>query len=277
MRGAAGSQHVRIHVVVPVHEAARWHDACLASLRSQRHTDWRAAVVVDPGGDETLEIARRHAADEPRLSVVEAPFRRGPLRNRRAGWQHLDPPRDGVIVVLDGDDRWAHDDALGTLARTFADPDVWLSYGSHAAFFGRGRRAERRFAGRRPLRRARADTAPYPAEALASGAIRRLGWRAGHPLAFRRFLVDSVREEDLRDAHGRVLTSATDAAIVYPMLEMAGPRHVRHLDEVLYVYNKANAGRLVDLVPGRQRRNLHRIERRAPYAPLDDPPAPSDA
>jgi len=256
---------VRLHVVIAVHEAAKWHDACLASLRAQTHADWRAAVVVDPGRDGTLDIARRHAADDPRVDVLPAPHRRWQLVNRREGWRHLDPPDDGVIVLLDGDDRWAHDGALATLAEAFADPATWLTYGRHATFSRRGSRAEQSFA--RGLRRwgRPGRTSSYPPEALQRRAIRSLGWRAGHPLAFRRFLADAVREEDLRDRDGRPLRAATDAALAYPMLEMAGPEHTRHLDDVLYVYNKADARRVAWTAPARQRRALVRIEQRPAY------------
>lgn len=252
-------------MVIAVHEAERWHDACLASLRAQTHEDWRAVVVADPGRDGTADIARRHAADDARLEVLQAPRRRWQLANRQAGWRHLDPPDDGVIVLLDGDDRWAHDRALATLAEAFTDVGTWLTYGRHATFQGRGTRAERRFA--RGLQRwgRPGRTRDYPRQALLERTVRSVGWRAGHPLAFRRFLAEAVREEDMRDRDGRPLRVATDAALAYPMLEMAGPDHVRHLDEVLYVYNKADQHRVAWTAPSRQRRTLRRITRRTPY------------
>jgi glycosyltransferase involved in cell wall biosynthesis len=264
-----------LHVVIPVHEAARWHDRCLTSLRTQRHTDWRAVVVVDPGGDDTLAIARRHAAEDTRIVALEAPRRRWQLANRLAGVGHLAPPADGVVVNIDGDDWWAHDRALEQLAALYADPEVWFTYGSFATWKGswldrRGRAGpgSRRPGWRVPLSRRPPGTSPYPEAALARGAIRPLGWRAGHPITFRRHLLDAVRPEDLRDREGRFLRSATDAALVYPMLEMCGPRHARHVPDVLYVYNKANAAGRVRSVPGEQRRWLRHLQQRAPYAPL---------
>lgn len=265
---------VVLHVVIPVHEAARWHDRCLRSLRAQRHTAWRAVVVVDPGTDGTAAIARRHATEEPRIEVVEAPERRWQLANRLAGVRHLDPPVDGVVVNLDGDDWWAHDGVLDRLAALYADPEVWFTYGSFATWkdtwpyraglagpHGWLQRLRRRLGMGAAL-----GSSPYPEAALASGEVRRLGWRCGHPITYRRHLLDALRPEDLCDREGRWLRSATDAAIVYPMLEMCGPRHARHVTELLYIYNKSNDARRVRITPGEQRRWLRRLERRPPYA-----------
>ncbi|MHC5004446.1 MAG: glycosyltransferase family 2 protein, partial [Planctomycetota bacterium] len=57
----------RLSVIVPAHNEERVIDRCISSLRSQDYENLEIVLVLDRCTDGTLEIARRHAAEDPRV------------------------------------------------------------------------------------------------------------------------------------------------------------------------------------------------------------------
>jgi hypothetical protein len=118
------------------------------------------------------------------------------------------PPHE-VVAWVDGDDWLAHDSALAYVERAYQDPDVRLTYGSYECADGRP-----------------GLCAPYR-----TTDYRKEVWRASHLKTFRAGLFQRIKPEDLE------FTLAVDQSVMLPMLEMAGPEHVRFIPQVLYIYN----------------------------------------
>ena len=75
--------------------------------------------------------------------------------------------------------------------------------------------------------------------------LRSLTWCGSHLRSYRAGLFHSVADQDpefscMKDAQGNWLTSAVDAAVMFPVMELAGFDRVRYNDRVLYVYNSDN-------------------------------------
>ena len=60
----------KVSVVIPVRDEEATIDGCLASLRTQRHTDLEIVVVDDDSTDRTVHIVQQHADADPRVRVV---------------------------------------------------------------------------------------------------------------------------------------------------------------------------------------------------------------
>lgn len=60
----------KVSVVVPVRDEEATIDGCLASLRTQRHTDLEIVVVDDASTDRTAEIVQHHVDADPRVRLV---------------------------------------------------------------------------------------------------------------------------------------------------------------------------------------------------------------
>lgn len=223
----------RIHVVVPAYKCERWIGRAIESIRGQRGVDFRCIVIDDCSGDATHARAREAAGDDERIRVVRREQRVYQLANRIFGIREIVPGPEDVVVLVDGDDWLAHEHALARIAREYADPDVWVTYGSY-----RSKKAKWRY--RLGLGRRRA-VRPYPDEIVRARTFRRWRWPGVHPKTFRRFLFDAIRDEDLRDETGAYYEAGTDLALMLPMFEMAGTAHLRWLREVLYIRNKLEA------------------------------------
>jgi glycosyltransferase involved in cell wall biosynthesis len=60
-----------VSIIVPIYDAERFLEQCLASISAQTHTDIEIVCVDDGSNDSSLEIVMRHAAEDPRIKVVK--------------------------------------------------------------------------------------------------------------------------------------------------------------------------------------------------------------
>lgn len=61
----------RVSVVMPCYDVESYIDEALTSLRRQTHRDLQIIVVDDGSSDSTVDKVRRHAAADPRITVLE--------------------------------------------------------------------------------------------------------------------------------------------------------------------------------------------------------------
>lgn len=96
-----------ISVVVPSYNCARYLERALASVQAQRYpADRIDIVVVDDGSvDDSPDVARRFAAADPRIQVIEQ-ANAGPAAARNRG---IEASRGELVAFLDADDTWQPD------------------------------------------------------------------------------------------------------------------------------------------------------------------------
>ena len=160
---------------------------------------------------------------------------------------HALPP-ERIVAWIDGDDWLAHPMALARAAKEH-ESGAWVTYGQFMY----------------------ADGAPGFAAPYAGTEVREQAWKATHLKTFRAGLFQRIDVDDLQ-LDGEWVSLAVDMAIMFPMLEMAGPGRARFISDVLYVYNfrssfQANAN------PRERARELEcdrRIRAKRPYALLEE-------
>jgi len=118
-----------VHIVCCFLNAEPYLDEAIESVRQQTCTDWRLVLVDDGSTDGSTEIARRHAADDPRISYRDHPDHRniGLPGSRNAGMSDCQSP---FMAFIDADDRWTLDKLSDQLAIMSANPDVGLVSGA---------------------------------------------------------------------------------------------------------------------------------------------------
>ena len=79
----------------------------------------------------------------------------------------------------------------------------------------------------------------YPRLIRKLNLYRKYFWYASHLKTFRHDLWLSIKKGDLLSHNGNYFSVASDLAIMFPMLEMAGDRQ-EFIKEILYVYNDKN-------------------------------------
>jgi glycosyltransferase involved in cell wall biosynthesis len=200
----------------------------IASLESQRWTNWRALFVDDASTDDTTQTLRSLLDAHGLLNkfqIIENRERRFRARNLYDAIKNHKPCED-VMVIVDGDDYLAVDDALDRLAREYDEgwEVVWSNW--------RGSDGCRGTSG---------HLNPFVSP-------RRQPFFSSHLFSFRRRLFDAVTESDLMDDDGQWFTAGSDVAIAWPLLDQTIKR--KHIEDVLYVYNRSNPLSHDKLSPG---------------------------
>lgn len=251
-------------VVVTAHRALHFAERCLESVKWQvgKH-NIDLVYRDDASGYNRDELAYLHHLVEDAggqlVCSVERKYQIGSLDSiiRQVG------TAQSVICELDGDD-YLLPHALRTIANAYADPDVAATYGNTLVDF-------RPFQDLQYFGRDKCFTNTiYPEEVWRDCSFRRDEFRCFHLRTFCRWLWDRIDPAHFRRPDGSYFRGSGDSAFMYPILEMlADSRHVRFIDEPVYVYrlHDRNVWR-VDK-PSQASDFAYIRERLRPYSPLD--------
>ncbi len=107
---------------MPVYNCERYLDAAIRSIRDQTFTDFEFVIVNDGSKDASLDIIRRHAAEDSRIVVLDQP-NGGIVSALNAG---LAVCQGQYIARMDGDDVSAPNRLHKQLDYMLVNPDVVL-------------------------------------------------------------------------------------------------------------------------------------------------------
>jgi len=109
---------VRVSVVVPLYNKARYIVRCLDSIRAQTYSDLEIIVVNDGSTDGSGQILRDY--QDPRLKKIDQ-TNAGPGAARNRG---VAEARGEIVAMLDADDQWREDYVARSLDRMLKSPSV---------------------------------------------------------------------------------------------------------------------------------------------------------
>ena len=133
---------------------------------------------------------------------------------------HIEDPSKTIDVLIDGDDYLYSCDVLNIVYEKYLNTKCLITYGSFLTSKGvQGKK--------------------YPSFIREFNLYRKYFWYASHLKTFRHDLWLSINKNDLLNKDGQYFPCATDLAIMFPMLEMAGNRQ-QFVEDTLYVYNDQN-------------------------------------
>jgi len=214
-------------IIIPVYNCAHLILKSMQIIAAQTHTAWQCAIINDASTDQTKNIVEKFAAENPKFKIINNPKNVGVGANIMAGISAICSREDDVVVIVDGDDRLIDNGVLDRLNREYENPDVWLTYGQYVT-------AENLALGR---------MVPGCNKPLTDiMTTRRVEVNFSHLKTFKYHLWKHVSDADLRGRDGGYIKSAFDVALMVPMVELAGIKHVKFIDTILYVYNMGNNG-----------------------------------
>lgn len=189
----------------------------LESVFAQNYEPFRIVYIDDASDDGSAELARDLIYASRRFTQIhfhqnEQPL--GPLANIAKAVQGC---ADGEIaVLLNGEDWLAHEWVLPCLNQYYADPDLWIAYGSSRI---------------------------YPTYQLSKASYcedtgKSVRTQSGASFPLKTFYAGLFKKISVADFQykGEYLLGATDPAFMFPMLEMA-EGHSQALPDVLYISN----------------------------------------
>ena len=255
------SDEQAIVIVVPSYNTLEWAERNICSILLQNYKNYTVLYYVDCSDDGSYEyiqeLLMRYDVDH-HIQLIYNETRKGALANH---WDAVHRCNDDIIIVhLDGDDWFAHQNVLQRINEIYADGEVWVTYGQYIE---------------------------YPANTL--GHCKPVGqniiddnlWRylalplpTTHLRTFRACLFKQILLQDLVD-NGAFLPTSGDIAFFWPILEMAG-KHVRFINEILYVYNNANDLNDYKVRFEQQMYYFNFLRKKKRYKPLDALPIHQD-
>ncbi|MCH9612154.1 MAG: hypothetical protein S4CHLAM102_06380 [Chlamydiia bacterium] len=197
----------------------------LLSALNQEYKNYHIIYINDDSNDFTLENAKHAIAHHPKKHLVRFISNKknqGALKNCYDVIHTLD--NEKIVILLDGDDWFAHENVLQYLNGLYQDPLVWLTYGQYtlAPHFALG------------------NAKPLSIKELREAKVRQ--YRSftfkSHLKSFYAGLFKRIRKEDLL-YDNEFFPVAADCAMMLPMIEMAR-EHVYFIKDPLYVYNTEN-------------------------------------
>lgn len=61
-----------------------------------------------------------------------------------------------------------------------------------------------------------------------------------HLRTWKSWLWKKIKQKDLKNSEGNYWSVAGDLAFMFPMFEMSGEKHYRHIPDITYIYNRLN-------------------------------------
>jgi glycosyltransferase involved in cell wall biosynthesis len=213
-----------IIILIPSYNNRQWYKHNLVSLCTQDYDNFRAIYVDDCSSDKTGELVEKFIVDNNlthRIHLIRNPVRVGAMQNlynmiHRCG-------DDEIVIILDGDDWFAHDAVLKKIDEVYSDSNCWMTYGQYVSW---------------------PDNIPgysrqIPHHITETNNFREYEWCSSHLRSFYAWLFKLIKEQDLISPCGTFYRMAWDQAMMFPMLEMSGHR-AKFISDVLYIYNSAN-------------------------------------
>ena len=95
---------MKVSIIVPVYNGARYINRCIASILCQMGQDMELIVVDDASTDGTFELLKREFENDERIILVRSTVNRGAAATRNTG---IKLARGEYIGFCDADDEWA--------------------------------------------------------------------------------------------------------------------------------------------------------------------------
>ena len=215
------NQQYLFNIIVPVFNAEKYIEKCLNSIIKQSYKNYQGNLIDDCSSDYSYELALEFCNRHENFDISKNPRRLGALSNiNKLLSLNIKDPTKTIDILIDGDDYLYSGDVLNIVYEKYLNTKCLITYGSFLTSKGvQGKK--------------------YPNFIREFNLYRKYFWYASHLKTFRHDLWLSINQNDLLDKNGQYFSCATDLAIMFPMLEMAGNRQ-QYVKEILYVYNELN-------------------------------------
>ena len=205
-------------ILITSYICGKWVKKNLNSALNQDYDNYEVIYVDDNSQDNTWEIVSSYKDDK--LRSFKNSFNKGKMENM---YYHINQSKDNtIIVILDGDDWLANNKVLETLNKAYNNNNIWITNGSYMID---------------PIGQ---TVKPIITESYWKDNIRKKSWQFSHLGTFKKELFTKIKKKHLMNKRGEFWATTSDQAIMWPMVEMAGPEHHSVIDEVLYIYNRHN-------------------------------------
>ena len=210
-----------IHVLIRARNAEKYIGKCLRSLYAQTHQDWKAWVFLDDPTDNTEKILREYIGYGGDVEIVVHPKRIGLGRNMFFALDYIKAAPEDIIAVVDGDDK-LRKRAFKKVHKSYIEHNCLVTYGSYIKL-SKGRKTK--------------ISRPYKP----TDNVRKAKWHGSHLKTFKVHLAKRLTPECFQDSKGNWLDAASDLALMFPIMEMAGLNRCHHISKPIYYWRDGHS------------------------------------
>jgi glycosyltransferase involved in cell wall biosynthesis len=211
-----------IVLLITSYNNSQWYKGNLDAAFAQNYSNFRIIYVDDCSSDRTGELVEQYVHERgwaDRVTLIKNTERKLKMENFYNAVHQL--CADHVIVIdYDGDDRLFGPDVLSIVNAAYADPNIWMTYGSYVTW---------------PVDIG-SNCHVLPEDIVTKNAYRDHVWTTTHLKTFYAWLFKRIDPEHLK-YEGKFVDMACDIAFMFPMLEMASGRF-KYITDLLYIYNR---------------------------------------
>jgi glycosyltransferase involved in cell wall biosynthesis len=227
------ASNLEFMIIIPSYNNERIVRRNIESAAKQKTSvPFHIYYINDASTDKTkdaIESFTKERKLESLVTVIHNKKRLGALENIYIT-MHRYGKNNQVAILLDGDDALSYSGVLERLKKEYTDPAVWATYGQFV-YYPQG---------------ILGFSTPVSPEVVKKRSFRQSNFVFQHLRTFRVPLFKNIKKEDLLDAQGNFFSMAWDLAIMLPIAEMCAPfdehspNHIKHIDDILYMYNAVN-------------------------------------
>jgi glycosyltransferase involved in cell wall biosynthesis len=223
-----------IVVVTCMYNNEQWVLHNLNSIFMQEYNNFRIIIVDDGSEDKTAEIIRDYIAKNNLSDRITFIANKGRKRKMANLYHVLYLCADTeIVLMLDGDDWFAHEKVFKQINAIYTNEDVWLTYGQYynvppeeAIKWGFSPKG---YATAMP--KEQQDRHEYR-----SGPFRFMHLRTFYGWLFKVVKLQDLLSETVVGFKGLPFPASNDMAMYYPMIETAHYR-IRFVSEIVYIRN----------------------------------------
>ena len=221
-------------VVSCVHNAKDFIQNHLDSVKGQKHVDFVHLVIDDASTDGTFDILKEEKKKRGEdFKLLRKKSRGGGVQSFRMAMDHL-PPLEGkdVIVELDGDDYFLHDQALRKIEEVHADGYL-ATYGNYQIEWDPDQWSVDELPASLSVSKCAPKITSMPIREQLKGAE----YRYSAVRTFRKFLWDLLPEDVWEDKDGEIIPHCKDILYFLPILEMIDWENLKYIEDPIMIYN----------------------------------------
>ena len=211
----------------------------MESINNQTYTNYTAIIIDDASTDDTWIEINKYKTDKYQLYRNKENIKNAAniVQTLKSNISDND-----VIVILDLDDWFAHNNVLQKLNNIYTNEKCWTTYGHYKHL-----QKQQKMIG-------------YPLKVIQERSFREYKLLWHHLRTFKGFLLRNIDNNDLKGPDGNFIPNTWDLAVGFPILEMTPPEKLRYIPEILMVYNALNPLR----IQPKARKNLREYIRSKP-------------
>ena len=215
-------------IVTTYNPGPSYIDKCLKMIENQTYKNFDVCILDDAStiDKEDLYFVIDDYCKRNNWKFVKRTENIGPLYGRIQAIEELNPRDEDIIVSIDGDDELSNELVFDKLNSAYQDDNL-ITFGN---FVNRDIKT-----GKLGKPRINCKKANFK-KLIKNNSYRSNRWIYTHLKTFKYKVFKKIKHDDLKK-DGKYLTSATDLALMYPMLEMSNGRF-KCIQNVLYKYNR---------------------------------------